>query len=169
MNKTPKPGVCNDQLFLKQGINLEFLQLCPFSGFLRDSDFCGDHSREESLSLPHPSLSKAKKPGNFTAVVSPVYCIICYQTWGFAWRCFNWQMCPSLPLEQVIWNIAEVSCSNWDKFRQDQWGWFFAEQSIQKLIYLWGVNFLEFLSLSPLHNWTSLCLGNITLNLTSYK
>lgn len=66
---------------------------------------------EGNLSPPHPSLPKAKKR-NFTAVVSPVYCIIWYQTWGFAWRCFNWQMCPSLPLEQVIWNIAEVSCSN---------------------------------------------------------
>lgn len=67
---------------------------------------------EGNLSPPHPSLPKAKKRGNFTAVVLPVYCIIWYQTWGFAWRCFNWQMCPSLPLEQVIWNIAEMSCSN---------------------------------------------------------
>lgn len=78
------------------------------------TDFCGDHSRgRRGKPFPSTPLSpKSQKKGNFTAVVSPVYCIIWYQTWGFAWRCFNWQMCPSLPLEQVIWNIAEVSCSN---------------------------------------------------------
>lgn len=78
-------------------------------------------------------------------------------------------MCPSLPLEQVIWNIAEVSCSNRISSDTINEADFFAEQSIQKLIYVWGVYFLEFLSLFPLQHWSRLCLGNIMLNLTSYK